>query len=409
MNEERRTLLARAFFPRTTAATEEGGGFGRRFLGGAMDAASLPGRLLSTAIRGETADDDGFLDAMARTEGAQSDNILTNIADTIARDPLNILSAGMMGAGRALAMRAAPQTMRALRMAVELTPSARRALLPAALATEGGITAAGSYADRYARTGESDLAGAAQDGAYDVATGTTLRGLGRLARAGLGDVGDAMRTARMADDAVPYDPTNPMDSPNFRNWFGDSKVVDEAGNPLVVYHGTGADVQAFDPRRRGSASRQPDAKGGYFFSSKPSVGSTYAESSAYENIRARPNVVPAFVEMENPLDIPSGAQSVENAIKIARAEGRDGVILRGDRDGGDIADTFIPFNPTQIKSPFNRGTFDPNDPNILHMTPQAQQPAATTREPYWVRMARERARQGLLERAMQDENEREAR
>ena len=25
---------------------------------------------------------------------------------------------------------------------------------------------------------------------------------------------------------------------NFRKWFGDSKVVDNAGNPLVVYHGS---------------------------------------------------------------------------------------------------------------------------------------------------------------------------
>ncbi len=31
---------------------------------------------------------------------------------------------------------------------------------------------------------------------------------------------------------------NIMDNPKFRKWFGDSKVVDEDGKPLVVYHGT---------------------------------------------------------------------------------------------------------------------------------------------------------------------------
>lgn len=32
----------------------------------------------------------------------------------------------------------------------------------------------------------------------------------------------------------------------FRKWFGDSKVVDADGKPLVVYHGTGADFNVFD-------------------------------------------------------------------------------------------------------------------------------------------------------------------
>ncbi|MGN0867730.1 MAG: hypothetical protein ACI4SG_08670, partial [Oligosphaeraceae bacterium] len=37
------------------------------------------------------------------------------------------------------------------------------------------------------------------------------------------------------------------DSREFRDWFGKSKVVDEAGNPLVVYHGsrTGANIKIF--------------------------------------------------------------------------------------------------------------------------------------------------------------------
>ena len=31
----------------------------------------------------------------------------------------------------------------------------------------------------------------------------------------------------------------------FKNWFGDSKVVDENGNPLVVYHGSGTTFWEF--------------------------------------------------------------------------------------------------------------------------------------------------------------------
>lgn len=32
--------------------------------------------------------------------------------------------------------------------------------------------------------------------------------------------------------------TSPLSNPAFRRWFGDSKVVDASGEPLVVYHGT---------------------------------------------------------------------------------------------------------------------------------------------------------------------------
>jgi hypothetical protein len=42
--------------------------------------------------------------------------------------------------------------------------------------------------------------------------------------------------------------TSPLDNPSFRRWFGDSKVVDAHGEPMVVYHGTGRPLfSAFQP------------------------------------------------------------------------------------------------------------------------------------------------------------------
>jgi len=41
---------------------------------------------------------------------------------------------------------------------------------------------------------------------------------------------------------------NILDNPAFVKWFGDSKVVDDAGKPLVVYHGTRASFSKFDPK-----------------------------------------------------------------------------------------------------------------------------------------------------------------
>jgi GNAT superfamily N-acetyltransferase len=50
-----------------------------------------------------------------------------------------------------------------------------------------------------------------------------------------------------------FDPKNPnileqtlpkTETPEFKKWFGDSKIVDKEGNPLVVYHGTTARVRS---------------------------------------------------------------------------------------------------------------------------------------------------------------------
>ncbi len=68
----------------------------------------------------------------------------------------------------------------------------------------------------------------------------------------------------------------PVDSPAFQAWFGDSKVVDAEGKPLVVYHGTQADIDSFNPGMRGSATGAKSAEMGFFFTSNSIVASKYA-------------------------------------------------------------------------------------------------------------------------------------
>ena len=41
----------------------------------------------------------------------------------------------------------------------------------------------------------------------------------------------------------------------FKRWFGDSKVVDRDGEPLVVYHATDADFTVFDRDKLGKNRR----------------------------------------------------------------------------------------------------------------------------------------------------------
>jgi ADP-Ribosyltransferase in polyvalent proteins len=60
---------------------------------------------------------------------------------------------------------------------------------------------------------------------------------------------------------------------NFADWFGNSQVVDAAGNPLVVHHGTRANFDAFDLDMQG---RNGSAIGpGFYFTDSEGVAASY--------------------------------------------------------------------------------------------------------------------------------------
>jgi hypothetical protein len=68
------------------------------------------------------------------------------------------------------------------------------------------------------------------------------------------------------------------ETPEFKKWFGDSKVVDEEGKPLVVYHGTGnlENLRAFDPGLTGQGNDQLGS--GFYFTTDPEEASGYTTS-----------------------------------------------------------------------------------------------------------------------------------
>lgn len=171
-------------------------------------------------------------------------------------------------------------------------------------------------------------------------------------------------------DAVPSDlQFSAPETDAFRRWFGDSKVVDAEGKPLVVYHGTGNDFDTFMPSDGGEYGAgvylTPDAKG----------------ASSYARYRGRtaPNVMPVYVSIKNPAG-PAEASNIaswrgEEAVRPElMRRGYDGII---DKFSGQI----VAFRPEQIKSAIgNRGTFDPNDPDIRFSAaaPRPEPPAETT-------------------------------
>ncbi len=159
---------------------------------------------------------------------------------------------------------------------------------------------------------------------------------------------------------------------NFREWFGQSKVTDEYGLPLIVHHGTPNETfEIFDLNLAGSNTEAASAEMGIFFAGSSETGNYYAHGNP-------DNVMDVYLRIENPYIHDFKGEhyrdmSYAEIIAKAKAEGYDGVILKNTYDAGplDIKDNiYVVFDPTQIKSIENDGTFNKLDPNILHQAAQ---------------------------------------
>ena len=174
---------------------------------------------------------------------------------------------------------------------------------------------------------------------------------------------------------------------NFYNWFGDSKVVDEQGRPLIVYHGTNKEFDSFDKSKQKGSSYY--GKGFYF--------TNWSDVSFYGS-----NKISAYINVKNPLIVKEGdinsLLNVEEVIgehpdmtnesKLDDFEGWakytlgyrnstqgdiEAKLLSKGYDGLVILDNekgrhkYIAFNPNQIKSTSNRGTYSESD-NIYYQS-----------------------------------------
>ena len=210
---------------------------------------------------------------------------------------------------------------------------------------------------------------------------------------------------------------------NFYKWFGDSKVVDEQGRPLVVYHGTDeVNIETFDKDKAYSAT---DAIGNWF-------GSKKIAQQRIKDRGGKGKIYPVYLSIDNPVIVKTRAElntyiaekmgnitdaeliemleddvkqypaeykftledletykkqketpKVRNDINTAILNNLDptfrdelvpyvreavknlnGVIIEDDMGFGK---TYVAFNPNQIKSTQNRGTYSESD-NIYYQT-----------------------------------------
>lgn len=171
----------------------------------------------------------------------------------------------------------------------------------------------------------------------------------------------------------------------FKKWFGKSKVVEKNGKPLVVYHGTPVIFDKFDLSH---------ADLGFHFGSAQQANARAMGPGIDPDI----NVMPVYLSIKNPYDIVAdlGDWSDMNMLREYLTEGnegpfttqefnkfknsedvREGLIKKGydgikyqnsfegeGSMGSEEQDAYIAFSPTQIKSVYNKGTWNKEDANI---------------------------------------------
>lgn len=180
----------------------------------------------------------------------------------------------------------------------------------------------------------------------------------------------------------------------FKDWFGDwqndpenaSKVADENGEPLVVYHGSpDARFMSSDATFKSQAERYGfgSSIGVHWFASSKQTAKTYAdERRAFDYQNSEPGIVAAFLNIRDAIEINANGKKWREAQKVgktssvidkAQAEGRDGVIIENVKDdyqtgaikGSRATTTFSVFSSAQIKSAIgNAGTFSPRSNRI---------------------------------------------
>lgn len=163
---------------------------------------------------------------------------------------------------------------------------------------------------------------------------------------------------------------NQIYSKEFKDWFGDwendeknsSKVVDDSGKPLVVYHGTDIEFNSFDKSKTGKNYWQ--GEDAFFFTDKLNSAKNYAKNSNDNG-----KIISVYLSIKNPylenaIDYYGAVDKYDmNAADIVNrsvGKGNDGIIIKSLQ--GSL---YVAFEPNQIKSATNNnGEFSKNSNNI---------------------------------------------
>jgi hypothetical protein len=192
-------------------------------------------------------------------------------------------------------------------------------------------------------------------------------------------------------------PEAQTDTPEFKRWFGDSKVVDQEGKPLVLYKG----MWPYDWTKETSTDRGPLVKSINRTTEFPAfnprdpnelgikIAGFFGDAATANRFAPKEGAVyPVFLKIEKPLVIDAAGQSAGTIqfgetgrpFRDAVRSGKyDGVIIKNTADEGDV---YVALKPEQIKSAIgNRGTFDEMNPDITSRVPTGWESAEGHAEP----------------------------
>ncbi|MCZ2412931.1 MAG: hypothetical protein LC136_01520, partial [Burkholderiales bacterium] len=165
------------------------------------------------------------------------------------------------------------------------------------------------------------------------------------------------------DPAAPGKVLSATDGPQFKAWFGDSKVVDGSGAPLVVYHATDSKFNVFDHAKVGSNHPAYAKRGFFFYKAKRSATERALEFGRAGRLKR------VYLSLQNPLTVVARSKgsaeewfdrNSDSLYSRAEAMGADGIVVKVNPESRDHTadDIYVAFHPEQIKSVFNRGTWD---------------------------------------------------
>lgn len=93
-------------------------------------------------------------------------------------------------------------------------------------------------------------------------------------------------------------------TPSFKKWFGESKIIDKNGEPLVVYHATVSKIGIEGLQPQKNEVTKEDAPHQYetlYFTSEPKTGHYFAERKNKENPEKSIRMFSCFLNIKNPI------------------------------------------------------------------------------------------------------------
>lgn len=165
----------------------------------------------------------------------------------------------------------------------------------------------------------------------------------------------------------------------FKNWFGNSRVIDARGKPLPLYHGT---RNYTDKSYNFNSFENNNNLSGFYFTNSILVAKTFGLVDSFYLKIERPIIIDCKKQYWNKIPVESLREYSEiynyfNYKQYAMTDeitnyvgsnlkNYDGIIYKNMKEVSgvlnmNVSDVYVVFKANQIKSTSNTGVYNPND------------------------------------------------